>query len=136
VSECEHALELGAEKDERIDLLREEIARLQEERMAADAGNLEENLKKEILDLQAKYEQACESASELQSLLESIQEIHKLVGCQNEGDIHRGFERLQELEKSAQSVQECFAAFECKIVEELRTAMLALKAERDVQATD
>ena len=59
VSECEHALELGAEKDERIDLLREEIARMQEERMAADAGNLEENLKKEILDLQAKYEQAC-----------------------------------------------------------------------------
>ena len=134
-TECVHMLELGAEKDESLDRLREEIARMQEERVAADAGNLEENLRKEIVDLQAKYEQACESASELQSRLESIQEIHKLVGCQNEGDIQRGFERLQELEKSAQSVQECFAAFECKSVEELRTAMLALKAERDVQAT-
>ena len=103
--------------------------------MADDAEKLAENLRKEIVDLQAKYEQACESASELQSRLESIQEIHKLVGCQNEGDIQRGFERLQELEKSAQSVQECFAALECKSVEELRTAMLALKAERDVQAT-
>ena len=66
-SECVHMLELGAEKDESLDRLREEIARMQEERMAADAGNLEENLRKEIVDLQAKYEQACESASELQS---------------------------------------------------------------------
>ena len=80
-TECVHMLELGAEKDESLDRLREEIARMQEERVAADAGNLEENLRKEIVDLQAKYEQACESASELQSRLESIQEIHKLVGC-------------------------------------------------------
>ena len=134
-SECEHVLELGAEKDERIDLLREEIARMQEERMADDAENLAGNLRKEISDLQAKYQQACESASKLQSRLESIQGIHESVGCQNEGDIQRGFERLQELEKSAQSIQECFAAFECKSVEELRYAMLALKAERDVQET-
>ena len=70
-SECEHALELGAEKDERIDLLREEIARMQEERMAADTENLAVNLRKEISDLQAKYQQACERASELQSRLES-----------------------------------------------------------------
>ena len=70
-TECVHMLELGAEKDESLDRLREEIARMQEERMAADAGNLEENLRKEIVDLQAKYEQACESASELQSRLES-----------------------------------------------------------------
>jgi dsDNA-specific endonuclease/ATPase MutS2 len=126
-SECEHVLELGAEKDERIDLLREEIARMQEERMADDAENLAGNLRKEISDLQAKYQQACESASELQSRLESIQGVHESVGCQNEGDIQRGFERLQELEKSAQSIQGCFAAFECKSVEELRTAMLLLK---------
>jgi hypothetical protein len=130
-SECEHVLELGAEKDERIDLLREEIARMQEERMADDAENLAGNLRKEISDLQTKYQQACESASELQSRLESIQGVHESVGCQNEGDIQRGFERLQELEKSVQSIQECFAAFECKSVEELRTAMLALKAERE-----
>ena len=70
-SECEHVLELGAEKDERIDLLREEIARMQEERMAADTENLAVNLRKEISDLQAKYQQACERASELQSRLES-----------------------------------------------------------------
>jgi len=124
-SECEHMLELGAEKDERIDLLREGIARMKEERMADDAENLVENLKKEISDLQAKYQQACESASELQSRLESIQGVHESVGCQNEGDIQRGFERLQELEKSAQSIQECFAAFECKSMEELHDATCA-----------
>ena len=49
--------------------------------MADDAEKLAENLRKEISELQAKYQQACESASELQSRLESIQEIHKLVGC-------------------------------------------------------
>ena len=93
--------------------------------MADDAEKLAENLRKEISELQAKYQQACESASELQSRLESIQEIHKLVGCQNEVDIQRGFERLQELEKSAQSIQECFAAFECKSMEELHDATCA-----------
>jgi hypothetical protein len=134
-SECVHVLELGAEKDESIDLLQEEIARMKEERMADDVENLAENLRKEISELQAKYQQACESASELQSRLESIEGVLESVGCQNEGDVQRGFERLQELEKSTKSIQECFAAFECKSVEELRNAMLDLKAERDVQAT-
>ena len=103
--------------------------------MADDAEKLAENLRKEISELQAKYQQACESASELQSRLESIEGVLESVGCQNEGDVQRGFERLQELEKSTKSIQEYFAAFECKSVEELRNAMLDLKAERDVQAT-
>jgi hypothetical protein len=85
--------------------------------------------------LQSKYQQACESACALQTRLESIQEIHKSVGCQNEGDIQRGFARLQELEKSEQSIQECFASFECKSAEEMRNVVIALKAERDVQKT-
>jgi hypothetical protein len=113
-SECEHVLKLGAEQDERIALLQAEIARMQKERMesTADAKDLAGNLRKEILDLQAKYQQACESACALQSRLESIQGIHESVGCQNEGDIRRGFARLQELEKSEQSIQECFTSFE------------------------
>jgi uncharacterized small protein (DUF1192 family) len=137
-SECEHVLKLGAEQDERIALLQAEIARMQKERMestADDAKDLAGNLRKEILDLQAKYQQACESACALQSRLESIQGIHESVGCQNEGDIQRGFARLQELEKSEQSIQECFTFFECKSVEEMRNVVIALKAERDVQET-
>jgi uncharacterized small protein (DUF1192 family) len=137
-SECEHVLKLGAEQEERIALLQAEIARMQKERMestADDAKDLAGNLRKEILDLQAKYQQACESACALQSRLESIQGIHESVGCQNEGDIQRGFARLQELEKSEQSIQECFTSFECKSVEEMRNVVIALKAERDVQET-
>jgi uncharacterized small protein (DUF1192 family) len=137
-SECEHVLKLGAEQEERIALLQAEIARMQKERMestADDAKDLAGNLRKEILDLQAKYQQVCESACALQSRLESIQGIHESVGCQNEGDIQRGFARLQELEKSEQSIQECFTSFECKSVEEMRNVVIALKAERDVQET-
>jgi uncharacterized small protein (DUF1192 family) len=137
-SECEHVLKLGAEQEERIALLQAEIARMQKERMestADDAKDLAGNLRKEILDLQAKYQQACESACALQSRLESIQGIHESVGCQNEGDIQRGFARLQESEKSEQSIQECFTSFECKSVEEMRNVVIALKAERDVQET-
>jgi hypothetical protein len=137
-SECEHVLRIGAEQEERIALLLEEIARMQKERIestADDAKDLAGNLRKEISDLQAKYQQACESACALQSRLESIQGIHESVGCQNEGDIQRGFARLQELEKSEQSIQECFASFECKSVEEMRNVVIALKAERDVQET-
>jgi hypothetical protein len=57
------------------------------------------------------------------------------VGCQNEADIQRGFARLQELEKSEQSIQECFASFECKSVEEMQNVVIALKTERGVQET-
>jgi inhibitor of KinA sporulation pathway (predicted exonuclease) len=92
-SECEHVLRLGAEQEERNALLQAENARMQKERMesaAHDAKDLAGNLRKEISDLQAKYQQACESACALQSRLESIQEIHESVGCQSEGDIQRG----------------------------------------------
>jgi uncharacterized small protein (DUF1192 family) len=137
-SECEHVLKLGAEQDERIALLQAEIARMQKERMestADDAKDLAGNLRKEISDLQTKYQQACESACTLQSRLESIHGIHESVGCQNEGDIQCGFARLQELEKNEQSIQECFASFECKSVEEMQNVVIAVKVERDVQET-
>jgi uncharacterized small protein (DUF1192 family) len=101
-SECEHVLKIGAEQEEKIALLRAEIARIQTKRLestADDAEALAGNLRKEISNLQTKYLQACENASALQTRLESIQGIHKSVGCQHEGDIQRGFARLQELEK-------------------------------------
>jgi uncharacterized small protein (DUF1192 family) len=135
-SECEHVLRIGAEQEERIALLLEEIARMQKERIesaADDAKDLAGNLRKEISELQAKYEQTCESACKIQSRLESIQEIHKSVGCQSEEDIQRGFTRLQELEKNVQSIEKCFAFINCKNVEEVRDYVIALRAEQDVK---
>jgi vacuolar-type H+-ATPase subunit I/STV1 len=88
-SECEHVLRIGAEQEERIALFLEEIARMQKERIesaADDAKDLAGNLRKEISELQAKYEQTRESPRRIQSRLESIQEIHKSVGCQSEED--------------------------------------------------
>jgi uncharacterized small protein (DUF1192 family) len=68
-SACEQVLKIGAEKDERINLLQAEIVRMQEERMTDDAKDLAGNLRKEISDLQANYQRASENASELQSRL-------------------------------------------------------------------
>ncbi len=95
-SECERVLRFGAEQESTIGLMQEEIARMRKEGIesaADDAKDLAGNLRKEISDLQAKYEQAYESAREVQSRLESIQETHKSVGCQSEEDIQRGFTR-------------------------------------------
>jgi hypothetical protein len=106
-SACEQVLKIGAEKDERINLLQAEIVRMQEERMTDDAKDLAGNLRKEISDLQAKYQQACENAPELRSRLESIQGIH-------ESD-----------------------SFECKSVEEMKQsrAECAGDSPRNVQRT-
>ena len=84
-SECEHVLELGAEKDEKIARLQTEIVGMLKERMEFQmlkgcmqgmTPDVEEltitltgNLRKEISDLQANYQRASENASELQSRL-------------------------------------------------------------------
>ena len=80
-SECEHVLELGAEKDEKIARLQTEIVGMLKERMefqmlkgcmqgmTPDVEELTGNLRKEISDLQANYQRASENASELQSRL-------------------------------------------------------------------
>jgi hypothetical protein len=127
-------LRIGAEQEERIALLLEEIARMERiESAADDAKDLAGNLRKEISELQVKYEQTCESARKIQSRLESIQEIHKSVGCQSEEDIQRGFTRLQEWEENVQSIEKCFAFINCKNVEEVRDYVIALRAEQDVK---
>ena len=116
-SECERVLRFGAEQESTIGLMKEEIARIQKEGIesaADDAKDLAGNLRKEISDLQAQYEQACGSAREVQWRLESIQETHKSVGCQSEEDIQRGFTKLQELEKNALSIEKYFGFINCK----------------------
>ena len=75
-SDCEHMLAMGTEQGNRIGLLQEEVARMQEERKGSAAGeakSLAGNLSKEISCLQEEYERACLSIRETNSQMESLQ---------------------------------------------------------------
>ena len=107
-SECEHVLRIGAEQEERIALLLEEIVRMQKERIesaADDAKDLAGNLRKEISDFQSKYERVESAADDAKDLAGNLRkEISELQAkyeqtCESACKIQSRLESIQEIHK-------------------------------------